>query len=66
VLIVILICSLATATADCSEQTALSVVVLPERPPMCGGLDAQAYAAQIGALIEEGKEYAKVVCRMRT
>lgn len=62
-LVLILICSIAIPTDDCTEKTARNVVALPEHPIVCTGIDAMEYAGQLADMIEEGKEYAKVICQ---
>lgn len=62
----LLICSIAQAPDDCTEQTALQIVRAPAATSEIQCLrDGMAFAASIAIKPEPGVEFLKVVCRRK-
>ncbi len=61
--VLILICSISIAPADCQIETALQIINGPEVPNdvMCG-MHGQAYLAQTSLVPQGPGEYVKVKC----
>ena len=64
-LAVALVCATTLASAECSRDTALDVIVSPADTPMQCRMHAQSQAAAIGLPGGDGR-YLKIVCEHRT
>jgi hypothetical protein len=61
--ILVLICSINTAGADCDQHTAVDVVQLAKVPsPQQCGFMGQAQIAPTSVAPEPGKQYMKIMC----
>jgi len=61
--VLVLICSIATAGADCDQHTAIDVITTARvRSPQQCGFMGQALLAPTSVAPEPGKQYMKIIC----
>ena len=59
--VLILICALNVPHEQCSEKTASDVIKMPDTVNSCG-MEAMAFLAKVGSLLDDEQQYAMIAC----